>query len=186
MTEPDPLAALDRAATAAAAVVSAVSADHFDAATPCPEWTVRQVLNHLVGGNLAFAARLTGGAPVDRSADHLGADPLASLRASVAELRAAFAAGSLDRIVPGPFGDMRARFLVTMRINELMVHGWDLAKATGQSTDLDPELAALCLEDFRQMRSGGRGAGMFAEPTEAPDGATVADQLAALAGRTVA
>jgi hypothetical protein len=60
-----------------------------------------------------------------------------------------------------------------------------VAKATGQSTDLDPELAAECLEEFRALRATGRGKGMFHDPTEAPSNAAPADQLAAIAGRTV-
>ena len=75
--------------------------------------------------------------------------------------------------------------LLNMRVNEFMVHSWDVAKASGQSTDLDPELAAQCMEDFRRLRATGRGAGMFADAQEAPAGATAADQLAAVAGRTV-
>jgi uncharacterized protein (TIGR03086 family) len=187
MTDPNPLARFDRAAAAADAAIAGVRPEQLDAPTPCTEWTVRQLLNHIVGGTRMFHSMQTGGGPVDRAADFLGDDPLAAFRASVAELRAAFAEdGALTKIVPTPFGDAPGTVLVNMRVNEMLVHGWDVARATGQSTDLAPELAAECVEEFRRMRASGRGKGMFADPTEAPAGATPADQLAAVAGRTVA
>jgi uncharacterized protein (TIGR03086 family) len=182
----DPLARFDRAAAAADSAIAGVGPDQWDAPTPCTEWNLRQLLNHLVGGTKAFLSMQTGGAPVDRTADHVGDDPLASFRAAVAELRAAFGEdGALEKTVNTPFGEGPAAILVNMRVNEMMVHGWDVAKASGQSTDLDPELAAQCMEDFRRLRATGRGAGMFADAQEAPAGATAADQLAAVAGRTV-
>jgi uncharacterized protein (TIGR03086 family) len=186
MSDPNPLARFDRAAAAADAAIAGVLPEQLEDPTPCTEWNVRQLLNHIVGGNRSFIAMQTGGGPIDRSADYLGADPLAAFRTSLAELRAVFAAdGALERIVPTPFGEAPAAVLVNMRVNEMMLHGWDVARATGQSTDLDPELAAECLEEFRALRATGRGKGMFHDPTEAPAGAVPADQLAAIAGRTV-
>jgi uncharacterized protein (TIGR03086 family) len=182
-----PLARFDRAAAVADSAIAGVRPNQWDAPTPCTEWNVRQLLNHVVGGTKAFLSMQTGGSPVDRAADHLGDDPLASFRASLAQLRSAFAEdGALEKTVTTPFGEAPGLVLVNMRVNEMMVHGWDVAKATGQSTDLDPELAAQCAEDFRRLRASGRGAGMFAEAQEAPPGASAADQLAAVAGRTVA
>jgi uncharacterized protein (TIGR03086 family) len=182
----EPLARFDRAAAAVDSAIAGVRPDQWSDPTPCTEWDLRQLLNHLVGGTKAFLSMQTGGAPVDRAADHVGDDPLASFRAAVAELRAAFAEpGALEKTVTGPFGETSGAFLANMRVNEMMVHGWDVAKASGQSTDLDPELASECLEDFRRLRAAGRGAGVFAEQQQAPPGATVADQLAAVAGRTV-
>ena len=185
MTE-TPLARFDRAVAVADSAIAGVRPDQWSDPTPCTDWNVRQLLNHIVGGTKMFLSMQTGGGPVDRSADHLGDDPLGSWRGAVAELRAAFAEdGALERTVTTPFGEGPGLVLVTMRVNEMMVHGWDVAKATGQSTDLDPELAAQCLDDFRRLRASGRGSGMFAEVQEAPPGATVADQLAAVTGRTV-
>jgi uncharacterized protein (TIGR03086 family) len=182
----EPLARFDRAAAAADSAIAGVRPDQWSAPTPCTEWDLRQLLNHMVGGTKAFLSMQTDGAPVDRAADHVGDDPLASFRSAVAELRAAFAEeGALEKTVTTPFGEAPGLVLVNMRVNEMMVHGWDVAKASGQSTDLDPQLAAECVEDFRRLRATGRGTGMFAEQQEAPAGSTAADQLAAVAGRTV-
>jgi uncharacterized protein (TIGR03086 family) len=75
--------------------------------------------------------------------------------------------------------------LVEMRTTEMLVHGWDVAKATGQSTDLDPELAEARIDSFRKMRAAGRGRGMFDDEKPVPPGAPAADRLAAAAGRVV-
>jgi uncharacterized protein (TIGR03086 family) len=73
-----------------------------------------------------------------------------------------------------------------MRFNEMVVHSWDLAKATGQSTDLDPELAAASLASFRAVAFLPRGEGkMFQEAKPVPPDATPADRLAAFLGREV-
>ena len=130
----------------------------------------QRLARHAVGGEL-------GG---------LGDDPAAAFNDGVADLRKAFAEeGALDRIVAAPFGPQPGRALVAMRVNEMLLHAWDVARATGQPTDLAPDLAAPAIEQFRAMRASGRGAGMFADPQPAPEGASPMDQLAAAAGRTV-
>jgi len=186
MNDENPVAWFDRAAAAAQAVVDGIRPDQLDLPTPCSEWSVRELLNHVVSGTALFRSLATGGGPIDRGADHLGADPAAAFRTGVASLREVFAAdGGLTRLVSSPFGEQPAAVLLEMRVNEMMLHGWDLATATGQPADLDPDVAAHCLESFRALRASGRGATMFADPTEAPARASLADLLAALAGRTV-
>jgi len=182
-----PLDRFDRAAATATTVVEAITPQQYDDPTPCSNWNVRQLLNHLTGGTKIFTVMVTGGQPVDRTADHVGPDHAASFRTAVADLRAALAAdGALDGVYAGPLGEASGTMLARMRTNEMMVHGWDLARATGQSTDLDPELAAECIEDIRRVQESGRAQPMFAPMQDAPADATVADRLAAAAGRTVA
>jgi uncharacterized protein (TIGR03086 family) len=190
MAETNPLARFDRAAEAAGRVIAGVKPEQLDDPTPCTEWNVRQVINHIVGGTLFFVHALETGSfdrdSFDRSRDFLGDDPAAAFRDSVARLHERFAApGALQQMVPTPFGVQPAAMLAEMRVTEMLVHGWDVAKATGQPTDLDPELAEERIEPFRAMRASGRGRGMFRDEQPVPDGATAADRLAALAGRTV-
>jgi uncharacterized protein (TIGR03086 family) len=181
----DPLARFDRATAVADSVLAGIGPAQLASPTPCTEWTVRQLLNHLVGGTALFAGMMTG-ETVDRDADFLGDDPHEAFRAQASRLRALFAApGALERVVPAPFGPQPAAALVEMRVNEMMVHSWDLARATGQSTDLDEELAESCIEAFRTLRASGRGGDMFADVQPVPDTAPAADRLAALAGRVV-
>src|SRR5689334_13745467 len=107
----DPFTSFDRAAAIAENAIAAVKPDQFDDPTPCPDWTVRQLINHVVGGNKLFAALVTGGPRPDRSADHLGADPLAAFRSTVREVRAAFASdGALERSYELPIGSVPGAF----------------------------------------------------------------------------
>jgi uncharacterized protein (TIGR03086 family) len=184
----DVLANFDRAAAAAKSVVDGVRDEQWGLPSPCAEWDVRAVLNHLVMGNLMAHAGVRGRQPPsDRSADYLGIDPRAAFADSLVACRAAFAEpGVLDKLVRTPLGEQPGRFYVHMRINELLAHGWDIAAATGQSSDLAPELAKEALERW-QTRLGGKPRSdlPFGPEREAPADATEADHLAAFLGREV-
>ena len=182
-----PLDRFDRAAEVATAIVDGIADDQFDLPSPCAEWTVRGVLNHIVTGNLIAEAIVAGRAHPNRDVDRLGEDPAAAFAASLASTRAALSEpGLMERIVSTPIGEAPGAFLVQMRVAELLVHGWDLARATSQSTDLDPELAAQVLAAW-QARMGERPRSMlpFEEPQSVPADAPAADRLAGYLGRTV-
>ena len=185
----DLLARFQRAAALVDATVSTVRPDQFDGPTPCTEWTVRQLLNHIVTGNLIFVSLATGEPGPDRSVDHLGDDHVASLRASLDALGRAFGEPDFpDREVATPFGPGTGAVLIEMRLNEFVVHSWDVARATGQSTELDPDLAEMSLASLQRSallaRARGEG-GPFGVEQPAPDGAGAADRLAAYLGRRV-
>lgn len=183
-----PMDAHDRATAVATAVVDGISDERFGLPTPCSEWTVRGVLNHLVVGNLIVLAILAGRSHPDRDADHLGHRPKVTFATSNAQTRAALGApGVLERTLVTPIGEAPCGVVVVMRACELLVHAWDLATATGQSTDLDPELADHLLAGVT-TRLGDRPRRLtpFADPQPVPDDASAADRLAAYLGRSVA
>ena len=188
MDDTQRLARFDRAVTAAASVFDGVTVEQWSDPTPCTEWTVHQLMNHVVGGTRQFINLMNGGGPLDRSLDYLGPDPAAAFRDAAADRRAVFAAdGALERPAPTPFGERPGAVLLEMRVTEMMTHGWDLARATGQSTDLDPELAESCIDGFLKLQANaGDRAGMpFGEAQPVADDAPAADRLAAAAGRVV-
>ncbi|TCO52490.1 TIGR03086 family metal-binding protein [Actinocrispum wychmicini] len=176
----------DRAVTAANAVLDKIEPNQYSIPTPCDKWTVWDVINHVTAGNLKGVAMLTGTEPPDRDADLLGDDARGAFDRSVSSVRAAMSApGALEKKVATPLGEQPGAFVVHMRVNELIVHSWDLAKATGQSTDIEPELAAGALSQWR-ARMGDRprpADGPFGPEQEALPGATAADRLAAFLGR---
>jgi uncharacterized protein (TIGR03086 family) len=142
-------------------LVTAIDGDQWTRPTACADWDVRAVVNHLAHGNakVAFWAGASGPAP---DGDHLGAEPVASFAASVASARAVLASpGLFSRKVTTPLGEVPGVLLVHMRVNEYLAHGWDLADATGRSTDLLPDLAEGALEQWRSRfgRRRGRWAG---------------------------
>lgn len=82
---------LGRAFDVVAGLISNIRADQWSAPTPCPDWTVRQVVNHLIGMNRVFAALLAERPPPPRpAADHVEDDPVRAFRDSAAALLAAF------------------------------------------------------------------------------------------------
>ena len=183
----DPIALFERAAAQFARLIAGVRPAQFDDPTPCTDWRVRDLINHVVSGNLLFVSIVAGSPPPDRAADHLGGDPLGAFRGSVAALSDAFATHDvLSHTYETPIGAGPGALLVAMRMDEMVVHGWDLAKATGQSTDLDRELVAQARALFDSVPVIPRGEGKsFGEPTSAPSDATDADRLAAFLGRAV-
>ncbi len=183
---------LERAFGVAKQVLAGVGPDHLDLPTPCASWDVRAVLNHLVGGSVFFAAATEAGqAPTGGDApDFAAGDFVASYEDGSKQAVAAFGApGALEKIVKLPFGEFPGAGFMGIATVDTFTHAWDLAKATGQSTDLDPELAGQLLEQSKSAISDGfRGAEPmpFGPQQEAGAGACPADQLAAFLGRTVA
>ncbi|MEO7429221.1 MAG: TIGR03086 family metal-binding protein [Acidimicrobiales bacterium] len=161
----------------------------LDAPTPCASWTVRDLLNHIVGGAHWFGASTAAGESITAEQDWAKGDVLASFDEGVAGAIAAFdAPGAQERIIKLPFGDFPGAIFMGLATTDTFTHGWDLAKATGQSTDLDPdfaeqllELAPLTVPD--QFR--GDEPMPFGPAKEAPAGSAAADRLAAFMGRTV-
>lgn len=181
--------ALNRAFACARAVMAEVQPSDLDRPTPCQSWNVRQLINHMVAApRVGVAAMETGAVPTGDAEDVASGDFLAAYDTTIEQATAAFARpGALERTVRLPFGEVPGAFLMTMVTTDQLTHGWDLARATGQSTDLDPELSAevragaTIPDEFR----GQDGVAPFGPAQPAPEGATEADQLAAHLGRTV-
>src|ERR1017187_7023096 len=158
------------------AIISQISPAQLGLATPCSEWDVSALINHIVNGQLRFTALLTGQRGPERGADVLGDDPAADFRSSFDGLASLFDEnGFLQRTVPTPFGDGPGALLVAMRVAELTLHGWDLATATGQSRMLDPELVAFAMAALRSRPVPRTAGGPFGPEQLVPPLATDAD-----------
>lgn len=125
-----------------------VGTDDWNRATPCSEWSVRDLANHVVGGCLRYTMLLHGANPdrtnATRALDHLGADPVGSFVVVADEMDAAFREpGALTRIVHHPAGDCSGQVLIEMRVLDWAIHGWDLARALASDEALDPDLVEL-------------------------------------------
>ena len=145
----DPVPLLSRALDQAGRVIAGLQPDQADLPTPCRSWTVRKLVEHMVGDLAQFTTAATGGAP-DWSAPTppVGDDWIGEFRRGADELIAAWrAAGDLSGTITQPgMGEVPARFPVDMQIAEFAVHAWDLARATGQQTDsFDQEVAEAAL-----------------------------------------
>lgn len=184
-TPPAPVDDLVRVVDAFERLLRGVRADQWDLSTPCTDWVVRTLVNHVVTGNLLFETWVRGTPPPDRSVDHLGDDPVAAFRTGADTMVEAFSQpGVLERLHPSPLGEQPGAFLVQMRITEHLVHGWDLARATAQPPGFPDELVDKALVVARRgLSNRPRTPGSFDEAQPAPEGAPVLDRLAAFLGR---
>ena len=167
-------------------VLRNVSPEQMSLPTPDDEWDVRALINHVVLGNVWTAENLKTGAAPRPSGDIIEErEPLEAYTASAEAMMASFdEPGALDRMVTMPFGEMPGAGLAVFRFVDLIVHAWDLAKATGQDTDLAPHLCEAALAMSRQRMTGmDRGNMPFKEEVPIPPTAPAADRLAGFLGR---
>jgi uncharacterized protein (TIGR03086 family) len=178
---------LGRAFDAVAGLISNIRADQWSAPTPCPDWTVRQVVNHLIGMNRVFAALLARQPPPPRpSADHVEDDPVGAYRGSAAALLAAFSRpGVLERTYHGPLGSAAGAERLQIRLYDLLAHGWDLAQATEQPADLPEDLAEQSLAFARTQLTEQARPGRFGPAQIVDEQASAIERLVAFLGRPV-
>jgi uncharacterized protein (TIGR03086 family) len=189
----DTYEAFERAVRSAETIVKGIAADQMDDPTPCTEWDVRTLLNHVVGTLWLHEALLDhktprypmgpGQTPAD---DVVGADPVAAYQAGAeAALAAMRRPGALTTVHPTPLGDMPGDVLGSSTALDVYVHAWDLARATGQDGAVfDPELAEHLLGFARQAVSDESRGALIGPAVGAPADAPALDQLVAFFGRT--
>lgn len=180
---------LNRAFLSTLGVLVNVQPQDLGAPTPCASWDVRKLVNHFVGTARWWAATIAGEAAV-ADTDHVDGDFVAAYDESIRIAVAAFEAdGALQRTVQLPFGEFPGAVLLGLAATEQFTHGWDLARAIGHPTDLDPVLATGLLSQARvaitDAYRGPDGEALFGPAALAPTGAGPADQLAAFLGRSV-
>jgi uncharacterized protein (TIGR03086 family) len=184
MRSMDPLTGHQRAQDAFASVLANVRPDQLDAPTPCAEWTVRDVVEHVIAGNVRMAGGKAAGATESRDIGQL----VEAHAQSAQDAQQCFAApDGLTRPIELPFGTVPGVVVIGLRTTDALTHAWDVARATGQPTDLDPEIAAEMLAVSRErIQPSFRGPGRpFAEEHPCDEERPAADRLAAFLGRAV-
>jgi uncharacterized protein (TIGR03086 family) len=168
--------------------VGAVGDDQWTAPTPCAEWNVRELVNHIVSEQL-WSAPLFDGATIadvgDRfNGDLLGHDPRGSaIEAGTTATGAVAAPGAMDRIVHLSFGDTPAEEYVTQLLADHLIHGWDLAVGIGADRGLDPDTVAFLTPWFAEREELYRAGGAIGPRVEVGPEASDADRLLAGFGR---
>jgi uncharacterized protein (TIGR03086 family) len=154
--------------------------------TPCSGWDVRALINHLVHLNLRYAAMADGKDIPGPDQDYLGNDYAQAYRKAARSSIDAFSRdGMLEQRYPSPWGEMNGAVLAQHVVNELVAHGWDLAKALGRPTNIVPDIAAESSRIWREWFADiGRQPG-FEPEKRAPAGSGPADEMAAFLGRPV-
>ncbi|MGX9789012.1 TIGR03086 family metal-binding protein [Mycobacterium sp. MMS18-G62] len=167
-----------------------VTDDDLAAPTPCANFSVGDVVHHVGGLALAFAAAackdrgpLTGPPP---SVDAAQLDPYWRTRypERLTELAQAWADPSawqgMSRIAAM---DMPGEAVGLVALTEVVIHGWDLARATGHAYDVDPAVADAVLANVAQFAAQGPVEGLFDAAVPVADDAPVLDRIVALSGR---
>ncbi|MDQ1395298.1 MAG: hypothetical protein QOG64_557 [Acidimicrobiaceae bacterium] len=183
------IAALHRQALAATGkVVAGIDSSQLANPTPCEEWNVGELLNHVVSGNW-WAAELGAGRTIEEVGDRLDGDVLgddarAAYDASVEPAAAVFEMpGALEAPCAVSYGPVPGSVYAGHRFLDVLIHGWDLAVATGQDTTLDPSLVEACWEVVRPQADLLRASGMFGTTSEPPPGTGPQAGLLAALGR---
>jgi uncharacterized protein (TIGR03086 family) len=178
---PDPVVLYRDATQRAIVVVDAVRPDQLALPTPCSEWNVQQLIDHLVGGTEYLLSAATGGEPA-QPVCATGAD----YRRGVADVLSALQLpGAMERLCVSPLGfEWAVSQAVAGTFMDVLIHTWDLARATGQHEKLDAALVDACATMFLpEMPERGRVAGIVGPAVEVGDEASPQDRLLAAMGR---
>ena len=182
----DLLTTIEKSADATAAVARGVRPEQFDDPTPCADWNVEQLMNHLIGSLEYFKARGEGrdaGAPQPASATNYE-QTVQTLQTTATATAAAWRRpGALAQKIPTGAGEMPGSALATMAVSEMLTHAWDLAKATGQRMPADDVEVDEILTAMRQSLKPEARNPAFGPEASVPTGAPPIDRLAAFLGR---
>ena len=164
----EPIDALERATEAYERKLVAVDPRQWGQPSACEGWSVKDLADHVLGGN-RFAIALLSGVTADEAVAYafeggFDADPIALTRDSAdAQLEAFALPGALDRTVHHPLGDIDGATFLRLRLGDLLLHGWDLAHSVGSDESMDDELVAIVWDTYRSLgdllQSGAFGAG---------------------------
>jgi uncharacterized protein (TIGR03086 family) len=162
--------------------------DQWSAPTPCSEWDTRTLVNHIVVEDL-WTVPLMGGSTVEEVGDRfdgdmLGDDPVAAVRAAAdAAVTATASAIVAGRTVHLSFGDVPAEEYACQLMADHLIHGWDLAAATGGERRLDPELVEALAVWFAEREDAYRASGSIAERPRDEGSSDPQDELLRAFGR---
>ncbi len=178
----------DRAQRRFGELVHEVRGDQWDAATPCSEWDVRTLVNHLVY-EARWAPLLLEGKTIEEVGDRfdgdiLGEKPAATYDDAAAGAMAAVQApGALDRTVHLSYGESPAPGYLMQLTGDFVVHSWDLARAIGADERLDPELVDVVYDNTKPHADQLAASGLFDPPVDVADDADRQTKMLALFGR---
>ncbi|MEU4526546.1 TIGR03086 family metal-binding protein [Amycolatopsis sp. NPDC024027] len=182
---------LDTGFTWTAERVQRVHRDDLDATTPCPQWDLRKLVNHTLGTIDVLAWAVAGdhvlteaGAHALAVEDRIGDDtPAAAFDMRIDQaLKAWQQPGSLDRLCATEIGPIPALSAANVSLLEVVVHGWDIGRATGEDVPIPAALAEPILAFARQWPPVESQRGVMYGPA-VPGGATPAERLLGHLGR---
>jgi uncharacterized protein (TIGR03086 family) len=180
----DPIERIERATAFAGDKVQGVTPADLSKPTPCTEFDVRALLNHMIGGLAILATAAEGGKAAMPEGDQFGSDPAGTYdQRRSALITAVRGDGVMDRDWEMPFGTMPGAMMARIAFMEHLTHAWDVAKATGQDSTLPADLVVECVEVVTPMDEMLRMPGVCGPAVDIPDDASPEDKLVAFLGR---
>jgi uncharacterized protein (TIGR03086 family) len=175
----------ERALDQTGQIVARVRSDQLDLPTPCNEWDVRALLGHIIGGNWNTAQRAEGKAVQPGRIDDFGDNPAEAYWQSAEAAKHAWREpGRLNQSYEMPMGILSGHAVLSVRLLEAVTHGWDLARATGQTPAYDDDVVQTAMAVAERTLSGERPPGFpFAPAVEVANDLPAIDRLAAFMGR---
>ena len=168
--------------------VQQVGDDQWHEATPCTDWDVHALVNHVVN-EARWVSPLLAGKTIEEVGDSLdgdllGDDPTGAWNeARDEQLEAAGALKSLDQKVHVSWGQIPAGDYLEQVLMDHLIHGWDLARAVGGDEQMDKGLVEHCYQQAKPMEEMIRGSGAYGSGVEVPEDADTQTKLLALLGR---
>jgi uncharacterized protein (TIGR03086 family) len=180
----DTLERIEKATAECSRAVGGVKPDQMANATPCAEFELKDLLNHLIGGMGMLKTAATGGKAVPPEGNIVSDDPSGQYDATRDELLGILKEpGVFDRTWEMPFGAMPGKMMAGIAFMEHLTHAWDVRKATGQETELPADLVKECMELVQPMDAMLRMPGVCGPAVEPPPGASPTQELMAFMGR---
>ena len=168
-------------------ILGGIREDQLTASTPCSEWNVQSLVIHnikvtgfaqgtILGNNAVNAMDVSGQLPSEGAVDAFvaGTNGVLDLLKNTADL---------GEVIETPFGKMPIAHFIMFPTLDIVIHKWDLAKGTGQNTDIDAGLAEATYGALQTGAELGRQFGLFAAEVEVSMSASIQDKLLALSGR---
>jgi len=167
--------------------IRAVRPDQWSAPTPCSDWDVRALVNHLVYEYL-WVPELLRGATIEEVGDRfdgdvLGANPVAAWSAASEAARAAIHSTPPDTTVNVSWGQISAGEYVTQFVTDVAAHGWDIARGIGADDTIDSVVVRALLPGVEEHAGDLAASGMFGTPVQTAADADPQTRLLALLGR---
>ncbi len=162
--------------------------DQWDGETPCTDWNLRQLVNHIVNED-KWAVPLMQGSTLEEVGDKfegdlVGDDPGSAYEeASREALEVIGEPGALERTVNVSWGQISGAEYVGQLFLDHVIHGWDVAKSTGSDTSLDPELAEAAYDMAKPQEEALKASGYFGDKIEASEDDDLQTKLLAIFGR---
>lgn len=164
-------------------VIGQLTPDHREASTPCTEWNVHEVLDHVCQGCQGMAGGLQGQAPPEEAPDLLANGPAQGWADAHAALSAVATPEILSATHQMPFGEVTGEMALSVIVADAATHAWDVAKGAGVEIDMPHELAEFALATWKQLVPPEGRQGGFADVVPVGDDASAVDRLAGYTGR---